>query len=532
MLSSLLSSSSNNLLLSPNPDFNYGSLTFPVQTSNVNPTGGSTGTEEVEGPAKGYYPGLENDGNLCYLNAVLQSLAALKSFRRYLEGVIGEDNSINTSANGGEALVLRKTKDVSLGGRAGARVARSLDEVLRALNTPQPRRTTLQSTSVGAALLTAEGKSHLHINSADQQDAQEFFVILTDAVNEELEKSVKRKRRLERQGSEGLRELFNSTGIETPKSEVSTLSLASQLHSSMDRRRHLRTPFTALMAQKVSCTDCGYTEAIHHYPSHHLTLSVPFATMCRLEDLLGEYTKLELLESYSCRKCTLIFTKQKLEAQLSRLEHPTASHPSEEPPKITPSRKKRIREVKQRIERVQQAIVGNVEKEVVDVVLERAEGKTATKQSMFARAPDALTIHLSRSAHFSMGYAVKNNCLVRFPEILDLGPYCTNGELSTRPQGPISYGSPSGQSKENLYRLCSIVVHLGTHSYGHYITFRRRPGVATDGEDGWFHVSDETVSSASAHEALNCNPFLLFYERIPKGDPASPPIQPRVLQNL
>lgn len=123
----------------------------------------------------------------------------------------------------------------------------------------------------------------------------------------------------------------------------------------------------------------------------------------------------------------------------------------------------------------------------------------------------------------------------------------------------------------DLYRLASLVVHYGSHHFGHYVTYRRRPAPlvsssvhfdsppfagASDSPspledveadltpvldrsssssdvDGtssildssellpilprrieWYRASDETVDPTNLEEVLRANPFLIFYERI------------------
>ena len=133
---------------------------------------------------------------------------------------------------------------------------------------------------------------------------------------------------------------------------------------------------------------------------------------------------------------------------------------------------------------------------------------------------DVLGIHLSRSTQYTRGgLAIKNSCLVSFPEFLAIDPFCTTGQLDLRTKSrpafiPLncsdaSSNTPASRAK-HLYRLSSVVVHFGSHSFGHYITFRRRPG----SRDDWLRISDETVDAATFRQVSNANPFLLFYTRV------------------
>lgn len=112
------------------------------------------------------------------------------------------------------------------------------------------------------------------------------------------------------------------------------------------------------------------------------------------------------------------------------------------------------------------------------------------------------------------GHALKNNCVVDFPEVLNLDPFCTTGALSAKSRESMSPSSPAFDSSDSpsraryRYRLSSLVMHYGEHSYGHYVTFRKRRNTS----DEWYRASDETIIESSIYDVLNSNPFLLFYE--------------------
>lgn len=122
-----------------------------------------------------------------------------------------------------------------------------------------------------------------------------------------------------------------------------------------------------------------------------------------------------------------------------------------------------------------------------------------------------------------------------FPEYLNMDPYTTSERLSLAPNQPISQckqelqdGNSAGKA-HNVYRICAVVVHFGSHSYGHYVSFRRRlsaftrPALADAGASGdeWYRISDETVELSTTDEMLRANPFLLFYERVADASGAS-----------
>lgn len=140
------------------------------------------------------------------------------------------------------------------------------------------------------------------------------------------------------------------------------------------------------------------------------------------------------------------------------------------------------------------------------------------EQSLISLQPSgALALHMSRSSYYSRGTILKNDCRVIFPEILILDRFTTTPELCRRAEAPISKLHPGRSEPQHVYQLVSIVVHFGSHSSGHYITFRRMPGGA-----GWFKISDEEVQSCSDREALRANPTILMYQRLGHESPPAP----------
>jgi len=235
-----------------------------------------------------------------------------------------------------------------------------------------------------------------------------------------------------------------------------------------------------------------------------------------------------------------------------------AQNPYELPPntdddgkskKMTASRKDRRRKVQKLVDRVKVIVdAADFEKDPgADITMDKSDS-AAGKVNRFARVrssfsrpakrtkraradvelppsqtPELLAIHLSRSTHYGYSGAVKNSCQVTFPEYLNLAPFCDGAQ--PRPRFPSDDSSPPALN--DVYRLASLVVHYGSHSFGHYVAFRRRPDSSLDGTSGsdderasssalpdWYRVSDETVDPSDIYEALRANPFLVFYERV------------------
>lgn len=151
--------------------------------------------------------------------------------------------------------------------------------------------------------------------------------------------------------------------------------------------------------------------------------------------------------------------------------------------------------------------------------------------------PSILPIHLVRSNYYTTSGAYKNTCQVTFPEFLDLGAFSDHPTSSSAGDGEEqgreqqAGGEPIGRGRD-LYRLSSLVVHYGSHHFGHYVAFRRRPTTTTTTSSSapspstsprpalqqqqqpeWYRISDETVSPSTISEVLRANPVLMFYER-------------------
>ncbi|KAH9812449.1 hypothetical protein DFH28DRAFT_1084288 [Melampsora americana] len=267
----------------------------------------------------------------------------------------------------------------------------------------------------------------------------------------------------------------------------------------------LRSPFRSLIADRIGCATCGTSSAIRHQPVDQFSFNVPMTLECQLEDCLKDFARLELLDEYSCRRCSLMEAHRRLTGQYDQLSSQSNS--------ISKDKKKRIRELKKSVDEIQSVLKNNDENSIlsrkVEAELYPIMSRATTKQTMFSRPPKALMIHLSRSSYYRKGTIFKNNCKVNFPEILIIDRFTTTYELNQKAETSISRHNIKDQSKaEHVYQLVSVVVHFGNHSSGHYITFRRVE------EIDWIKVSDEDVVRCEKFEVFNANPTILIYQRL------------------
>jgi len=121
------------------------------------------------------------------------------------------------------------------------------------------------------------------------------------------------------------------------------------------------------------------------------------------------------------------------------------------------------------------------------------ERRRAVKQACIQRAPQTLTLCLKRFRTAFVGKSIEMTKFgghVDFPATLDLAPFCTAecaGSL--------------------VYTLQGVVVHSGGNTKsGHYVAYTRT-------SQGWHYFSDTTVRASSLPDALGQQAYLLFYER-------------------
>ncbi|XP_016981215.1 ubiquitin carboxyl-terminal hydrolase 30 homolog [Drosophila rhopaloa] len=157
------------------------------------------------------------------------------------------------------------------------------------------------------------------------------------------------------------------------------------------------------------------------------------------------------------------------------------------------------------------------------------ETTTHTKSVTFAKLPACLCIHVARTVWLPTGQICKRQDYVHFPESLSMAPYSfvqphLNSQAGT-PWGstmslystslPMNNGVGGGEGfgtmfPKNLYRLLAVVVHSGEANSGHFVTYRRG---SLRNAHRWFYTSDTIVREVSIDEVLSVPAYLLFYDR-------------------
>lgn len=464
---------------------------------------------EDEGP-----PGLGNWDNSCYQNSVIQGLASLPSLSHYLAHSASIQGPSSTS--------------------------KALRTIIATLNNPS---------NVGQMFWTpVELKT---MNSWQQQDAQEYFSKMLDEVGKEILAGQKEKKNLgglaclsaqQKATTAAYRsvkvENAQLSNIDIPRSLRGINQLPAEIGSSL-----ARNPLEGLLAQRVGCLKCGYVEGLSLIPFNCLTVPLGNEWIYDIRSCLDDYTALEPINGVECVKCTLLRNKIQLEGLYSQTQDPTQGHHN---PLLTQALQASITK---RLSVVEKALDDNDFSD--NAILKKCQipvrnrvSVTKSRQAVIARVPKSLVIHVNRSVFDEVtGIQCKNFADVKFPQELDLAPWCLGNQAPRENEAEdveqwsvdpsksmhsleaedmaslaIDDSSPSSQQ---LYNLRAVITHYGRHENGHYICYRKHglggkplTDLARENSESWWCLSDEEVSSVSESTVLEQGGvFMLFYEK-------------------
>jgi hypothetical protein len=134
------------------------------------------------------------------------------------------------------------------------------------------------------------------------------------------------------------------------------------------------------------------------------------------------------------------------------------------------------------------------------------EHRESTTESSQYRLPDVLTIQLKRFKANSYGTMSKIDTPVSFPLELDMAPFLEEDVLKNRSS---ELASSSNHHFSTHYRLCGVVYHSGSLSFGHYTA-----QAFCDGAGEWIYYNDSHAYAAGGPPSPE-GAYLLFYQRYP-----------------
>lgn len=447
-----------------------------VGLSSIPMVGTQKHTREDTRPA-----GLGNWDNSCYQNSVLQGLASLAPVFTYLRNPLATREGDDAS----ESVVTTPVSD-------SLQTTNALRQLLQDLNDPRNNGQRLWTPSVLKSM-----------SSWQQQDAQEYFSKILDEIDKEVNKAARSIK---------------------PKQGLHMESADSKSFPSQHHRNPVHNPLEGLIAQRVGCMSCGFTEGLSMIPFNCLTIPLGKSWEHQLSESLDAYTELEMIPGVECTKCTLLKHRHLLETLLGR---------------ITGTAKNDViqQTTHDRLAAVEAALEDEHfdEKTLTQKCSVQAKSRvtsTKSRQAVIARPPQSLVIHINRSLFDEYtGDLRKNYSELRFPKMLDLGPWCLGSieagdatgieEWNLDPaRSMIAKAARKGWQHGPLYEIRGVVSHYGGHENGHYICHKRAPrgaamDISSNTQHQWWRISDDVVEESSEREMLGQGGvFMLFYDRI------------------
>jgi ubiquitin carboxyl-terminal hydrolase 1 len=386
------------------------------------------------------------------------------------------------------------------------------------------------------------------MSSWQQQDAQEYFSKVVDQIDIEIRKASRGQTR-----NMGLKIVGREENVVRDTSpELEVVDEEDALSTLTIEKSSFRNPLEGLLAQRVGCMKCGWTEGLSLIPFNCLTVPLGGKFEYDVRECLGQYMILEPIEGVECAKCTLLHCQEQLRSLLSGIEEDQKASLSSDSVHLNDAVKASAEE---RLAAVKEALEENdfAEKTLANkchIPSKSRVSTTKSRQAVIARTPKCLVVHINRSLFDEItGMLKKNYAAVKFPKTLDLGDWCLGAQGSEQESleqwvmNPAESMLPRPGEAVQIttspqYELRAIITHYGRHENGHYICYRKYPTavfpaqppdevlqVEGDKEkaEHWYRLSDEDVQMVSeAHVMSQGGAFMLFYEAVDESPLAHP----------
>lgn len=363
------------------------------------------------------YAGLGNWDNSCFQNSVLQGLGSMQAFSDFVK--------VSTHSLGRSAI--------------DARTFEGLNDFLSQLQQEREGRHTLWPPAVLRSM-----------NTWQQQDAQEYYSKIMDAVEKE---SAKYYKSVARQSSPSL------TCLRDDDTKMNVDGLRATIDHGLPSIAV--NPVEGTLSQTLRCQKCGFSEGLSMMAFNCLTLNLGLAGGRYLEDLIDSYTEAELIDGVECENCTKLAQSQLKPTQDGETD---STQPTQSP-------------------------------EAADVKPMKVLS-TKAKRIQFGRLPRNLVIHLNRSIYDEYGNQRKNTAYVQIPERLEIVDEWVASLSSNEPD------------IHAVYELKCLVTHQGRHDNGHYVACGRRGKEWFSFNDEIVTKIDVDSVLSRGHG------FMLFYEQI------------------
>ncbi|XP_028755041.1 ubiquitin carboxyl-terminal hydrolase 27 isoform X2 [Neltuma alba] len=506
-----------------------------------------------------FVPGLQNLGNNCFLNVVLQTLASCSCFQTFLNSLVQESGIKDLTVRMPLTLALASLLE-ELSFVSAEKVILSPQKVMLAMSDYIP-----------------------NFNLTSQQDAAEAFHHLLCSLREEFEYSYASE-------ESSLADSFASNRrILAPIQRVGQTEL--------ERWQQLFLgPFDGILGSTLTCRSCSSQISLSFESFDCLPLStaltggftIPFGRT--LVDCLKQFIVAEHVENYNCSHCwhnaaiKYLSLMEGNETEIDKLNRcskeefcncrklndleklPWSNRFSHTLKQLSIARCPRILCIQ--LKRVSMNIFGEPAKlqghisfplildlfpfttSKLGIKIKEADTQTlpTTLQangsnpmsSQYIHGSDRSMLklndiygprrgHTNSTNHIDNGFVSPDNGQTLLGDTMFLcneGPSETS-HRNTRTQytDKVAVSNDSVAEETCLYRLISVVEHYGKAGSGHYTVYRRARMESSNSSDDefnqdqtppiqWYCVSDSEVHSVSEETVLSAEASLLFYEKI------------------
>jgi ubiquitin C-terminal hydrolase len=454
--------------------------------------------------------GLHNLGNSCYLNALLQALAACSGLVEFVReaaelhaGLLDAGGAARGAGAAGSAAATRVAAVHELAVALDALAVERVPE-------PRPALSVARLRSLMRELSPVFRRAHADA----QQDADELLYAVLETVELVARQGARRV------GREGIVAIMTARAPPPPPPRAGLARLLAE------HRASWATTTTADSRTIVSpgAASPGAAGGLEPVPGGALALRMGLSIGASLAPgRAPNPAQGTVMSQMACRSCGAV---SELRGQPLRV----LSLPL-------------LTEQGQLLRSLPAALRAWVAHEVVEGVQCRSAQCGGAKRSMLRRQSlgrvprAALVVHLSRR-HFDArsGRGVKLAHHVAFPERLDLAPYT----FTRCPLAPAA-AAPRPRGERPAWELRAVLQHQGGAEGGHFIAWRRladqasvddtttdgplstvAAAAATTNAAAWVCASDADVRYVTAQQALASQAYLLFYARRPcrAGAPA------------